>query len=148
MARPGPRREPRLLGKQSPRYRFFLNPYTHARFTTCPQCGARMRLRKLPLVIHIDPQQLVALNKACRYCPGCDLLIAHQDEIERLLAGFLHDARPEIVGNRYLVVGTGDRPAWRRGMRTPLRIAEAPDHVHDFVDVVRFEPARPSWGRT
>src|SRR5215218_7671086 len=74
------------LGKQPPRYRFFLNPYTDARFTTCPQCGEKTRVRKLPLVIHIDPMQLVALNKTCRYCPRCDLLIAHQDELEAWLA--------------------------------------------------------------
>ncbi len=26
------------LGKQPPRYRFFLNPYEDMRFTRCPQC--------------------------------------------------------------------------------------------------------------
>ena len=62
------------LGKQPPRYRFFLNPYTDARFMKCPQCLAKTRQRKLPLVIHIEPLQLVALNKTCRYCPHCDLL--------------------------------------------------------------------------
>ena len=51
-------RVPRL-GKQPPRHRFFLNPYTDVRFTTCPQCGGKTRVRKLPLVIHIDPAQLV-----------------------------------------------------------------------------------------
>jgi hypothetical protein len=50
----------------------------------CPQCLAGTRQRELPLVIHIEPLQLVALNKACRYCPHCDLLIAHQDQLEAL----------------------------------------------------------------
>ncbi len=68
------------LGKQPPQYRFFLNPYQDARFTRCPQCDQPMRQRKLPLVIHIDPMQLLSLNKTCRYCPHCDLLIAHQDD--------------------------------------------------------------------
>ena len=71
-----------LLGKQPPQYRFFLNPYQDARFTRCPQCDQPMRQRKLPLVIHIDPMQLLSLNKTCRYCPHCDLLIAHQDDVE------------------------------------------------------------------
>src|SRR6266700_5615395 len=83
----GPRR-----GKQPPRYRFFLNPYTDVRFTTCPQCRGKTSQRKLPLVIHIDPMQLVALNKTCRYCPRCDLLIAHQDELE----AWLHDFRDVV----------------------------------------------------
>ena len=48
----------------------------------CPQCLAKTRQRKLPLVIHIEPLQLVALNKTCQYCPRCDLLITHQDQLE------------------------------------------------------------------
>jgi hypothetical protein len=133
------------LGKQPPRYRFFLNPYSDVRFTTCPQCGGKMRVRKLPLVIHIDPMQLVALNKTCRYCPLCDLLIAHQDELEASLAAFFGQHQPEIVGNDYLVVGTADRADWLRGRRTPLSIQEALLSLHDFAEVVRFEPA-PRWG--
>jgi hypothetical protein len=74
----------RRLGQQPPRYRFFLNPYADVRFTTCPQCGGKTRVRKLPLVIHVDPVQPVALNKTCRYCPSCDLLIAHRDELEAM----------------------------------------------------------------
>src|SRR5438105_15688393 len=91
----------RRLGKQPPRYRFFLNPYTDVRFTTCPQCRGKTRQRKLPLVIHIDPLQFVALNKACRYCPRCDLLIAHQDELEAWLAAF-----SRITGGRSWVTTT------------------------------------------
>jgi hypothetical protein len=139
-----PRSAPRL-GKQPPRYRFFLNPYTDARFTTCPQCGSKTRVRKLPLVIHIDPLQLVSLNKTCRYCPLCDLLIAHQDELEAWLAAFFGQHRPEIVGNDYLVVGTEDRADWQRGVHTPLSTQEVLEYLHDFIDVVRFEPA-PRWG--
>ena len=139
-----PRSAPRL-GKQPPRYRFFLNPYTDVRFTTCPQCGSKTRVRKLPLVIHIDPLQLVALNKTCRYCPPCDLLIAHQDELEAWLAAFFGQHKPEIVGNDYLVVGTEDRTDWRRGVRTPLSTGEALEYLHDFIEVVRLEPA-PRWG--
>jgi hypothetical protein len=133
------------LGKQPPRYRFFLNPYTDVRFTTCPQCGEKTRVRKLPLVIHIDPLQLVALNKTCRYCPRCDLLIAHQDQLEAWLASFFGQQQPEFGGNSYLVVGTEDRAAWRRGTHTPLAISEALEYLHDFIEVVRFEPA-PRWG--
>jgi hypothetical protein len=133
------------LGKQPPRYRFFLNPYPDVRFTTCPQCGEKARVRKLPLVIHIDPMQLVALNKTCRYCPRCDLLIAHQDQLEAWLAAFFGQQQPEVVGNDYLVVGTEDRAAWRRGTHTPLTIPEALEHLHDFIEVVRFELA-PRWG--
>lgn len=132
------------LGKQEPRYRFFLNPYSDERFTTCPQCRNKTRVRKVPLVIHIDPRLLLALNKTCRFCPLCDLLIVHQDVLETWLAEFLNEYRPELVGNDYLVVGTEDRADWRRGLTTPLSGQEVFDCLHDFVKVVRFDQA-PRW---
>lgn len=138
--------EPHRLGKQPPRYRFFLNPYRDARFTTCPQCTGKMRMRKLPLVIHVDPAQLVALNKTCRYCPDCDLLIAHQDEIEGFLVALFSDLRPEDVGNPYLVIGTEDRPDWLRGVRNPVYPSEALECLHDFKETVHFK-AVPRWVR-
>jgi len=61
----GPKRcSPKLrrLGKLPPRFKFFLNPYTDVRFTTCPNCEGRTRQRKLPLVIHVDPQSPLSLN--------------------------------------------------------------------------------------
>jgi hypothetical protein len=134
------RRSAVRLGKQPPRYRFFLNPYTDVRFMTCPQCLGKTRQRKLPLVIHIEPLQLVALNKTCRYCPRCDLLIAHQDQLEAWLAAFFTEHRPEIVGNEYLVLGTEDRADWLRGVHTPVSPVKAFEQMHNFREVVRFTP--------
>src|SRR5258708_9240131 len=118
------------LGKQPPRYRFFLNPYQDVRFTTCPICRAKMRQRKLPLVIHVDPLNPVALNKTCRYCPACDLLIAHQDDLEAFLAAFFAEHNPAVVGKDYLVIGTLDRSVWQRGTQSPLPIREMVEHLH------------------
>jgi hypothetical protein len=132
------------LGGQPPRYRFFLNPYTDARFMKCPQCLAKTRQRKLPLVIHIEPLHLVSLNKTCRYCPNCDLLIAHQDQLEAWLTAFFSDQRPDVVGNEYVVLGTQDRADWLHGVHTPVSFTTAFDHMHDFSEVVRFTPL-PSW---
>jgi hypothetical protein len=132
------------IGKLPPRYRFFLNPYPDVRFTTCPQCTGKTRQRKLPLVIHIDPMNPLALNKTCRYCPYCDLLIAHQDEIEAVMAAMFTVHKPEIVGNDYLVLGTMDRPEWKRGLTTPLSTQEMVTVLHDFKEVVRFELG--GWG--
>jgi hypothetical protein len=137
-------RSAQRLGKQPPLYRFFLNPYTDARFTSCPQCGGKTRIRKLPLVIHIDQGAMMALNKTCKFCPYCDLLIAHQDEIEGLLAAYFGQNAPDVVGNDYLVIGTEDRDAWRLGMRTPLSSQEMLEHLHDFRDYVTFTPP-PRW---
>jgi hypothetical protein len=133
------------LGKQPPLYRFFLNPYKDARFTRCPECDHKMHQRKLPLVIHIDPMQLLSLNKTCRYCPNCDLLIAHQDDVEDFLARFFTEEKPEIVGNDYLIVGTMDRAIWKRGTQQPLTLQETIDALHDFKESVLFKVVRGGW---
>ena len=129
----------RRLGKQPPHYRFFLNPYPDVRFTTCPQCGQRTKQRKLPLVIHVDPRNPVMINKTCRYCPVCNLLIAHQDEIEQQLTLLFTQRDPTLIGNTYLVIGTQDRADWRRGMKTPVTLPEMLESLHDFEEVVHFE---------
>ncbi|MGI8827132.1 MAG: hypothetical protein ACR2JC_16130 [Chloroflexota bacterium] len=141
---PGKRQGKTRLGKQPPRHYFFLNPYQDARFTSCPNCGGKTKQRKLPLVIHLEAPVLLNLNKTCRYCPFCDLLIAHQDELEAHLVGIFLEREPEMIGNDYLVVGTVDRPVWQRGNRGDLSVQEMLDNLHDFKDYLRFEPA-PRW---
>lgn len=131
------------LGKQPPRYRFFLNPYQDARFSKCPQCENKMAQRKLPLFIHIDPKQPLLLNKTCRYCLHCDLLIAHQNELEELIARIFTVLNPEIVGNKYLVIGTLDRADWKRIDQNKLPVQDTIEALHDFKDVVTF---KPMWG--
>jgi hypothetical protein len=133
-----PRKEGRI-GEQPPHYRFFLNPYRDVRFTTCPQCGAKTRTRKLPLVIHVKPMQLAAMNTTCRYCVRCDLLIAHRDHVERSLTTLFGDSQPDLA-DMYLILGTLDRVHWLRGVRASLSTREALDWLHDFTEVVQFKP--------
>ena len=132
-----------LLGKLPPLYDFILNPYTDARFTRCPGCEQKTRQRKLPLFIHVEPMNPVVLGYTCRYCPDCDLLIAHQDEIEGLLADLFAELDPSIIGNDYLVLGTVERKVWREGLKRPKRIDEMLEHLHDFKEVrtVEYRPA-------
>lgn len=135
----------RQFGKQPPKYRFFLNPYEDARFTRCPQCREKTRQRKVPLLIHVDPKNPVALNKTCRYCPECDLLIAHQDEVESQLALIFQQRDPDLIGNDYLTLGTFDRAVWKRGLTETLGIEDMIENLHDFKEVVTFEPAHYGW---
>lgn len=142
------------FGKLPPLYRFFLNPYPDMRCTNCPQCNMKMHQRKLPLVIHIEPRGLLSLNKTCRYCPHCNLLIAHQNDIERILttafsmsgtaveqmmteAFRAHNAQ-QIGHDDYLIVGTLEKAPWRRGVQRPLTLQETLDALHDFKEVVTF----------
>jgi hypothetical protein len=83
----------------------------------------------------------VCLNKTCRYCPRCDLVIAHQDEVEEQLAALFGERQPELVGNAYLVLGTLDPEVWERGQEKPLTIPEMMDNLHDFQEVLSIRPA-------
>jgi hypothetical protein len=134
------------IGDQPPRYRFILNPYVDARFTVCPECNRKTGQRKLPLWIHVDPMNPVALNYTCRYCSHCDVLIAHLDEIEGHLANVFAERNPDLIGNDYLVLGTVDRDAWKRGLDTPLAISEMRTYLHDFKEVLTIK-ATGGWVR-
>ena len=133
------------IGKQPPRHTFFLNPYTDARFTKCPKCSHKTGQKKLPLVIHVDEWGPLLLNKTCRFCSRCDLLIAHKDEIDAQLAHLLERQAPKLVGNDYLVIGTLDRSDGKRGTSEQLTLAEMVQALHDFKNMVQFKPVG-GWG--
>jgi len=99
----------------------------------------------VPLLIHIDPTFLVTLGYTCRYCPDCDLLVAHQDDIEHMLASMFAERDPSIIGNDYLVMGTVERAAWRAGMKTPGSMEELLNNLHDFKQVLQFEYRPAGW---
>ncbi len=131
------------LIKLPPKHEFALNPYTDARFTRCPGCEQKTKLRKFPLFIHVEPLNPVVLGKTCRYCPHCDLIIAHQDELEAQLAALFAGTNPSLIGNDYLVMGTVERQAWREGMKQPKGIPEMMEHLHIFkgVRTIEYQPA-------
>ena len=142
MARKGNPIRDQRLGELAPYFKFFLNPYSDMRFTgSCPGCSAKTKQRKLPLAIHVDDWGIVVLNKTCRFCPTCDLLIAHQNEVEGNLAQLFEQTTPEVIGNDYLVMGTVEREYWRRGLNEPMTIGDIVESLHDFKDYLQYEPA-------
>lgn len=98
----------RQMGALPPRYSFALNPYPDARFTTCPNCEMKTRVRKLPLAIHVEGLGLFILRKTCRLCVACDMVIVHQDELEPLIGARLRNAEVPSRPLDYLVLGTVD----------------------------------------
>ena len=128
-------------------YNFILNPHSETRVSTCPGCEERMHQRKVPLFIHVDPINPVVMGYTCRYCPDCDLLVAHQDEIESLLANLFAERDPSLIGNDYLVMGTVERKPWRESLTEPMGIPEALEHLHDFKEVWSFEYRPAGWYR-
>lgn len=125
------------FGKQTPSYSFFLNPYKDVRFTTCPRCGTKTKQRKFTLVTHVDPEYAHVMDKMCRYCFNCDLLIVHQDQLEEQLTLYFSHVNPDIIGNDYTVIGTLKLNEWKQDKDNPS-IQEMLEHLHDFKEVVTF----------
>jgi hypothetical protein len=138
---------PRRFGKLPPRYRFILNPYPDQRFSSCPDCGKLSKWRKFVLLVHVDPLHLLAQNIHCRFCPDCDLLIVHQDELETQLALHMSEHFPADVGNDYLVLGTMERAAWSANRRTPKPLPELLAAVADFREVLTIKVRPAGWYR-
>ncbi len=130
------------LGKLPPRYRFALNPYKDFRWSKCPKCGRLTYMRKFPLLIHIDGFGLLTLGKTCRYCPKCEFIIAHQDDLEHVMAEIFSESHPDVVGNWYLVIGTVEKKAWQVGMIEPMTMQEIRNYTADIKEylVLEYEP--------
>ncbi|MEW6379809.1 MAG: hypothetical protein AB1611_09395 [bacterium] len=64
--------------------------------------------------------QPLILNKVCRYCPYCDLIIARKSEVKSLMWATFEKTKPEIVGHEYLVLGTVEKADWRQISKTEL----------------------------
>ena len=133
------------FGGLPPRYNFALNPYPDMRVSSCPLCKHKTGQRKIPLLIHVDPLQLIALNYTCRYCRACDLLIAHKHEIEHLLTSLFSRMAPEAVGNDYLILGMVEKTTWREGLQRPKAVAEMLPHASDFISYSEIRSTQAGW---
>ena len=129
------------------RHYFFLNPYEDAAFTECPKCGISTRIRRFPLVIHIDPQQLLLLNKKCRYCVNCDLIITKKFELESLMIAGFKELKPEIIRNDYLLMGIAERKDWLESKKGIMPQGEIIARMLVFKDVLNFKLVHSGWYR-
>jgi len=131
--------------KRKTRHYFFLNPYDNEGFTRCPICAEKTKFRKFPLLIHIEPAQLLVLNKKCKYCVKCDLIISKQSELEHLMVIACEKNELQIIGNDYVVVGTAEKADWREFSKTKPSNDEVLDKVYIFKDVKNFELSPGGW---
>ncbi len=144
---PARRRSRGRMGALLPRYCFALNRYTDVRFSVCPRCDRSTRLRKIPLVIHIDGFGLLVLRKTSRLCVGCDLLIVHQDELEPLIAERSHGPGAGADVPDYLVLGTVDLRLWRKGLSGGVSVDELVEQMADFKAYLQIEYTPGGWYR-
>ena len=121
------------IGGRPPQYTFALNPYGDARFSQCPTCRGTMNLRKFVLFIHVDGWGPLSLGKTCRYCPRCELIIAHQHDLEHELCICFERLSPELIGREYFILGTVTRPVWKKGLcKETTSLQETLKHVAQF----------------
>ena len=135
----------RSIDKSRRKHFFFLNPSPNVAFTKCPKCERPTKLRKFPLAIHIEPHQLFILNKTCRYCERCDLIIARKSEVEPLMTTTFEQRAPEIIGNDYLVFGVLERKDWLESTKGKLSEGDTIERVIVFKDVLHFKVIPAGW---
>ena len=131
---------PGRFGKLPPRYSFLLNPYSDERLTKCPNCRKLTYLRKFALTIHIEKWGIMVLGKTCRYCSRCEMIIAHQDELEAELADAFGRIAPQAVGNDYIVFGTMEKKIWQQQIGGKGQTLDGSlRHIAEFTKVLTLE---------
>jgi hypothetical protein len=110
---------------------------------------ASTRIRKLPLVVHVEHfggPTLVLLNKTCRLCLACETLIVDRVELERVItAAGLSDA---VKPPDYVVLGTIDRRTWRRGLCDDAALPDIREHMADFKKYLKVDVVPAHWERS
>ena len=135
------------LGELEPMHNFSLNPYPELRFSSCPDCGTKTGQRKLPLIVHVDPKNLVLLNYTSRYCQKCDMLIGHKHEIEHHLTETFFKIKPDVIGSNYLVFGTVEKKVWRANIDHSKTSREILKNAHDFISYQELRMTMAGWFR-
>lgn len=134
------------IGKRPSRYSFILNPHAECRLSKCPKCDKPTHLRKFALFIHIDGWGSTVLGKTCRYCSRCELIMAHQQELEAELAYNFSRIAPEVIGNEYLVLGTVEKKIWQEGLAGRGQTLDVLlKHMADFKRVYQLEYQPAGW---
>jgi hypothetical protein len=134
------------MGALAPRYSLVLNPHAAARFSSCPQCKTKTRLRKIPLVIHVDGAGLFVLRKTCRLCLACEMLLVHQNEIEPLIEARAGRAVSPTEG--YFILGTVEPGVWRRRLSGGVALDELVQYMADFKAYLRVDYTPGGWYRS
>src|SRR3989338_3578308 len=104
---------------QKEKYYFFLNPYTDSSFTRCPKCDNKTKIKKLPLAILLEKKKIIfILNKTCKFCAYCELIIAKKCELDSIVSKFL--GLNNITKDDYFVMGTQDKAVYLEGLNKRL----------------------------
>lgn len=84
------------------------------------------------------------LRKTCRMCVVCEMLIAHQAEVDGLIGAM---GPTQAEKREYVVLGTLDVKTWRRGLAGSVTLDELREHMADFKQYMRIDLTRGGWYR-
>ena len=137
---------------KKPKYNFYLNPHDHYKWTRCPNCDEKTRVRKFCLVIHCENKaiqfyQLTSINKSCKFCTKCELIICQKTELEKLLSEVLKGKITRVTDDHYLVFGTMEKKDWLKVQKKGLSASQVISLVSQFKDIVDFEITPAGWYR-
>jgi hypothetical protein len=91
-------------------------------------------------VIHLEGFGLIILGKTCRLCLRCDTVVAHKAELDKFLSRVVTVSKPE-----YFVLGTADRPTYRRGLAGGASLDDVMAHMSDFKSYWNVEITPAGW---
>jgi hypothetical protein len=114
------------------RYTFALNPYTNDRFGICPRCKGATAELVTALVFYVAPGLALTMRCPCRHCAACDLLIAHQADVERTIEQENGGVPPDLIGHDFQAIGTMDLADWERSRNKPYTIQQLQACLYPF----------------
>ena len=83
---------------------------------------------------------MVVLGKTCRLCLRCDTLVAHKAELDELLRTAVNAPEP-----KYVVLGTINRPVYRRGLSGRASLDDVKAHMADFKSYWKVDVTPAGW---
>ena len=61
------------------------------------------------------------------------------------MAARFENIHPEIIGNKYLVMGTLEKSDWQKFSKETTYPNEAIERIYIFKEMLKFEPVRAGW---
>lgn len=121
-------------------YSFFLNEFTDIRFSICTNCKKRTFLRKIPLVVHLDPHYLHVINMSCKLCENCKILVINKDKIVPLIKLCMDSRKVTLEPDfKFVIMGHLDKKMWRICSKTQLEPCETLNAMYKFKQELKLE---------
>ena len=126
--------------KESEKYYFFLNLYKEYAFTKCPKCDGKTKVKKFPLVIFIEKiKSILNLNKTCKYCPYCELIIAKTEELKPIAEAY------GVKIEDFFICGTIPREIYKQYENQQINSKNFNKMVMPFKDFLEFTIQPAGW---